>query len=97
VKIEILHVSGCPNVDLLDRRLVEALAGRPAVVTHTPVPDLDTAATAGMAGSPTLLLDGADPFTRDGIRPSMSCRLYVHENGHVDGAPSVDDLRRVLG
>src|SRR4051794_14140426 len=50
----------------------------------------------GMTGSPTLLIDGTDPFARPGSEPSLSCRLYPSENGRVEGAPSVDDLRRVL-
>ena len=30
-----------------------------------------------MTGSPTLLVDGADPFARPGQPPSISCRLYL--------------------
>jgi hypothetical protein len=49
-----------------------------------------------MTGSPIILFDGNDPFMREGLEPSVSCRLYAHEDGHVDGAPSVDALRRAL-
>ena len=94
--IEILHVPGCPSVGLLDERLREAIDGRPTVVTHHVVTDADTATKTGMTGSPTLLVDGVDPFAREGLDPSMSCRLYPHDDGHVEGAPSVDALRRAL-
>ena len=94
--IEILHVPDCPNLGLFDERLREALDGRPGVVTHHLVTDADTATKTGMTGSPTLLLDGIDPFTREGLVPGMSCRLYPHDDGHVEGAPSVDALRRAL-
>lgn len=97
MKIEILHVLDCPNLDLLDQRLREALADRPAVITHRLVADVDTAATTGMTGSPTLLVDGNDPFESDAMVPSLSCRLYPHEDGHVEGVPSIDALRHALG
>jgi hypothetical protein len=45
------------------------------------------AAAAGMHGSPTLLVDGIDPFAAPGQPTSLSCRLAV---------PSADELRRVL-
>ena len=35
-----------------------------------------------MAGSPTILTDGTDPFARPGQQPSLSCRLYRDEQGN---------------
>ena len=49
-----------------------------------------------MHGSPTLLIDGVDPFAAPGRPSSLSCRLYRDATGHADGAPPVDALRRVL-
>jgi hypothetical protein len=92
VNIEILHVPDCPNLALLGQRLHEAIADHPVVITYRLVADVDTAVVAGMAGSPTLLLNGDDPFKREGLEPSLSCRLYPHEDGHVEGAPSVGAL-----
>ncbi|SNT59553.1 Alkylmercury lyase [Actinacidiphila glaucinigra] len=54
------------------------------------------AARWGMTGSPTVLLDGIDPFAVAGAAPSVSCRLYLGEDGTRDGAPSVASLREVL-
>ena len=34
-----------------------------------------------MYGSPTLLIDGVDPFAEPGQPPSMSCRLYRDDDG----------------
>jgi len=50
-----------------------------------------------MTGSPTLLADGADPFARSGLEPSLSCRLYRDENGRLGSAPSAAQLRQLLG
>ncbi|WP_324618442.1 organomercurial lyase [Streptomyces sp. XY413] len=45
-----------------------------------------------MTGSPTLLLDGIDPFAVAGAPASVSCRLYRD----ADGAPSIRALRQAL-
>lgn len=100
MKVEILHVPDCPNVAVLEQRLHEAcsLLGltRPLAVTRQVVTDLDTAQGVRMTGSPTMLVDGVDPFTCPGLAPSMSCRLYVDEDGNRVDAPSVHALRHVL-
>jgi len=49
-----------------------------------------------MRGSPTLLVDGRDPFTVPGTVPAVACRLYKGENGRAEGAPAVPALNQVL-
>ena len=94
MKLEILHVPDCPNLATLIDRLRE-VTDRP-VLTHQI--DSDEEATArGMAGSPTLLIDGIDPFaTRDQPVGAVSCRLYRDESGRMTGAPSVEKLREAF-
>ena len=58
--------------------------------------DLAEAARWGMHGSPTLLIDGRDPFAVPGAAPAIACRLYEAENGRLDGAPAVSALRQAL-
>lgn len=95
MKLQILHVPDCPNTSLLITRLEQS--GRPtAGVELSVVRDEAEAAALGMTGSPTLLVDGVDPFAAPGQSPSMSCRLYLDEDGAVSGAPSVAQLRTVL-
>ncbi|MEU6580209.1 alkylmercury lyase family protein [Nocardia sp. NPDC046763] len=98
MKLEILQVPDCPNVAVLEDRVRQATAGHPIVleISHRVIDDPDEAAAAGMAGSPTLLVDGVDPFAVPGQVPSVSCRLYRSESGGMDGAPSVGALRAAL-
>jgi hypothetical protein len=49
-----------------------------------------------MHGSPTLLVDGSDPFAAPGEPPSLSCRLYRDASGRIGPVPSVEELRRAL-
>lgn len=92
-----LHVADCPNVALTRARLQAALAqvGVTASVREIPVDTEYDAATTGMRGSPTILIDGADPFADGDTAPSLSCRLF--RNGHgIEGAPSLDALIEAL-
>jgi hypothetical protein len=96
VELTLLTVSGCPNAAVSEERLSAVLVGYPdAVVQHRQVADERDAAEAGMHGSPTLLIDGVDPFAAPGQAPSLSCRLYQDAAGHSGGAPPVDVLWRV--
>jgi hypothetical protein len=96
--LEILHVPDCPNVAILEARLAEVLVDHPAVqVTRQVIATEEDAERTGMTGSPTLLVDRVDPFARPGPQPGLSCRLYADEDGRPGPAPSVGQLRRVLG
>lgn len=91
MRLQILSVPDCPNTSLLDGRLTEAIAtlGLDLAVEHVTVADEAHARASGMNGSPTLLLDGVDPFAAPGVEPSVSCRLYPADGGGIDGAPSI--------
>jgi len=97
MELTVLAVPGCPNAPVLERRLAEALADRPAVtMTRRVITSTDQATRWGMHGSPTLLINGVDPFAVLGTEPSVACRLYSAGDGRLDGAPTVAALRQVL-
>jgi len=92
----VLSAPGCPRVPLLEQRLVEALAGWPAVTVQQVIADADEAARWGMCGSPTLLVNGHDPFAVPGMGPALACRLYQDKGGRLEAVPAVAALRRAL-
>ena len=97
MELVLLTVPDCPNAAVFEERLAAALAGRPGTaVRHREVADEREAAEAGMHGSPTLLIDGVDPFAAPGQAPGLACRLYRDAAGRVAGAPPVEALRRAL-
>ncbi|GAB2972275.1 hypothetical protein GCM10023080_040460 [Streptomyces pseudoechinosporeus] len=94
--ITVLTVPDCPNAPLARERIERALEGRAAEMEFVEVADTAQAARLGMTGSPTVLIDGTDPFAALGTAASVSCRLYRSPDGRTEGAPSVTDLQRAL-
>jgi hypothetical protein len=88
MELEVLAVEACPHVAEFEERLAAALAGtEEAVVRRRVIAGEAEAAAAGMHGSPTLLVNGIDPFATPSQPTSLSCRLAV---------PSVDEIRQAL-
>lgn len=97
MRVQLLTLPDCPYVALLARRLALALAGRTDVrVEREVIDDAGRAVRAGMAGSPTLLVDGIDPFAVPGQVPGLACRLYRDHDGRPQPVPSVAQLRAAL-
>jgi hypothetical protein len=93
VTLEVLHVPGCPNVAPLLERLREATD---LPVATREISSAAEAAAAGMTGSPTLLINGRDPFPAPILQDcdcGVSCRIYRDEHGQAVPAPSVGQLR----
>jgi hypothetical protein len=98
VILTILYSDGCPNWRIADERLREALAraGREDVrVDHRLVTTPEEAQAAGFRGSPTVLIDGRDPFADPAAGTGLSCCVYPTEEG-LTGSPSVGQLLAVL-
>ncbi|RZU13905.1 hypothetical protein EV645_4762 [Kribbella rubisoli] len=92
--LEVLHVPDCPNLAPMLERLAE--------VTDLPIATReirsdDEAVEVGMAGSPTLLIDGVDPFA-DAVSAEcgLTCRLYRDEGGRTVPVPSTEQVRAAL-
>ena len=93
--LEVLHVPDCPNLGAMLQRLRQVTD---LPITTRVITTNTAAVMAGMAGSPTLLINADDPFTTaDGPAGGLSCRVYRDEHGHPTPAPTPAQLRTVLG
>ncbi|MFE7203409.1 hypothetical protein ACFU8R_24390 [Pseudonocardia alni] len=94
-----LVVPNCPHENLASERLRQALDDTGHATTPVEVRSMTPDTVAGtpeFAGSPTILIDGADPFAEQTSGSgAFSCRVYHCEAG-LSGAPSVERLRQVL-
>jgi hypothetical protein len=95
--VTLLYFPGCPNWRTAEANLRAALAQSGAdVVVHRRVVDtVEDAERLRFPGSPTVLLDGRDPFAEPGALPGLSCRVYRNDDG-VAGAPTVAQLHAAL-
>jgi hypothetical protein len=97
VDVTVLAVPDCPGATLLEERLAAVASGFPGMrVTRRVITAEAEAAEAGMRGSPTLLIDGTDPFARPGQQPALACRLYQQDDGSLAPVPPARQLRLVL-
>lgn len=93
--ITLQYFDGCPNwettaalLDLL-RGDLDATIELELIDTH------DKAVARGFRGSPTVLIDGVDPFADEDAPVGLACRIYDTEDG-LAGSPSLDQLRRAI-
>lgn len=95
VELTLQYFDGCPNWRLALERLQHILGGDADVqlqLVDTP----EDAERLAFRGSPTLLIDGRDPFADESDPVGLACRVYRTEAG-AEGAPSESQLRAVLG
>jgi hypothetical protein len=98
VDVHLLVVPDCPNEHAADARLRAALndVGLCHIRIDRVVVDTQAAADRWQfVGSPTFLVNGADPFAGPGERPALACRVYRNADGTA-GLPDLVALRRAL-
>lgn len=94
--ITLLYFDDCPHWKVTDERLEALAADRPDItVTRRLVTDAAEADRIGFLGSPSILVDGLDPFAEPGSQVGLSCRRYPTPDGY-DGAPTLEQLREAL-
>lgn len=96
--MSLLYFDGCPNWHDAEQNLRAALAEvgpRDVVVGKQLVDTVEEAERVGFVGSPTILIDGADPFAPPHAAPGLSCRVYRTAAGFT-GAPTISQLRAAL-
>ena len=96
MEITLQYFDGCPNWKTTDRRLRELIAdGVDATLRYELIDSDETAARRRFRGSPTVLIDGVDPFAETAEPAGLACRVYQTETGPAV-SPSVDQLRRAI-
>lgn len=93
-------MADCPNEATTTERLRRALdeSGRATTPVEVRVVTPETIrAFPVFAGSPTVVLDGVDPFADQAASgAALSCRVYRTNEG-VSGAPSLEAVRWAVG
>ena len=93
MKVTLQYFDGCPNWKETEAH-IEALqaegfeVGFERQLIDTP----EAAEQHGFRGSPTVIIDGEDPFADPDAPVGLSCRVYATEAGY-GGSPSLEQLR----
>jgi hypothetical protein len=99
MQVKVLYFDDCPNWKVARQRLGEALAAaglaQEVEVSYQTVETPEEAERVGFRGSPTILVDGRDPWAEEGGPGGLSCRIYQTERG-PEGSPSVQQLAEAL-
>ena len=96
MEITLLYFDGCPNWKITEERLATIAAERADVtVTRHLVETVDEARRVGFHGSPSILVDGIDPFAAADAGVGLTCRLYQTPDG-LSGSPTLEQLRTAL-
>ena len=98
VHVQLLYFEGCPHRAVVEQRLQSALAtigSGDHAVEHVRVESPEDAERLGFIGSPTVLVDGRDPFATGNEQPAMACRVFTTPDG-LAGSPTVGQLVEVL-
>lgn len=96
MQVTLLHFSGCPHwrtVDAHLRALAEEIPGLSISLRAVETPE--DAERLGFRGSPSLLIDGVDPFAAPGAPAGLACRMYATPEGPA-GSPTRDQIREAL-
>lgn len=98
MRVEILHIDDCSNWQEAGRRartVLDAIGMADTAVEYRLLETREEAAAVWFAGSPTVLLDGADAFPSAGRTSELACRLYYTDAG-ISRLPTIEQLTQVF-
>ena len=98
MNVQLLHIDECPNWEetcVLLRNALDTM-GKPDVAIDTVL--LTTPEEASryvFAGSPTILINGQDPFPNGGTTTDLACRVY-NTGTRLAGSPTTEQITQAL-
>lgn len=96
--VTLLYFDGCPNwkdTEEKVRQALERLGLAVGSLTLRRVGNTDEAEQLSFHGSPTVLINGVDPFAEPDAPVGLICRVYRTEGG-IAGSPTLHGLVKAL-
>ena len=94
LRIELLYFEGCPGV-AETLRAIERVVAEGELEADVATVEVGSGTHPGFSGSPTVLVDGEDPFPASRT-VGLSCRLYETPEGPRN-SPTDNMLRAAIG
>ena len=95
-RLQLLYFPECPHWRVADERLSEVARRFGLSVEYRLVTTAEEADRVAFPGSPTILVDGVDPFAIGDEPVGLSCRIYRTPQGYA-GSPTVAQIAAALG
>ncbi len=96
INITLQYFDSCPNWRETEAHIESLLAaGFDLTLDRRLIDTPESAEEVGFRGSPTVLIDGVDPFADAHAPIGLACRVYVTADGYA-GSPSLDQLRAAI-
>ena len=95
MNVELRYFDGCPNWKVADAHLRSLATELGFHMSRRLVESPDEAEALEFRGSPSVIVDGQDPFAAGDEPVGLSCRIYQTPEGPA-GSPTIDQLRALL-
>jgi hypothetical protein len=98
IDIVVQYFDSCPHWTIADNRLRKIIRDHrlDVALRYQAIETPEEAEEHKFTGSPTLLINGRDPWATRFLRVGLGCRTYLTEAGPA-GSPSSDQLGAALG
>jgi hypothetical protein len=93
--VTVLYFDGCPNWQTAYERLRGLADECELTIDRRLIDTPEEAERVEFRGSPTIMVDGRDPFASGDEPVGLSCRVYDTPNGPA-GSPTIAQLRDVV-
>ncbi|MDP8958112.1 MAG: thioredoxin family protein [Actinomycetota bacterium] len=95
-EIILQYFDGCPNWETTARYVATLIdGGLDATIDYEVIDSYEKAVQRRFPGSPTVLINGVDPFAKPNAEPGLACRIYDTETGPA-GSPTIGQLRKAI-
>ncbi|CAN5542785.1 hypothetical protein BH20ACT2_BH20ACT2_05370 [soil metagenome] len=95
MRLELLYFDDCPNWRIAAERIDGLATRRGLTVERRTVTTAEEAEATRFRGSPTILVDGQDPFASGDEPFGLACRMFQTPDGPA-GSPTIDQLEAVI-
>src|SRR3546814_952488 len=96
MKLELLYFDDCPNWKIAAQRLNAVATRWGLLVERRLVATAEQADAARFRGSPTILVDGRDPFASGDEPFGLACRVYQRSEEHTSELQSLMRISYVV-
>lgn len=95
MRVTLQYFDGCPNWKTTDAHLWRLSPEHDIEIDHELIDSIERAEEAQFRGSPTVLIEGVDPFADDEAPVGLACRIYQTDDG-PSGSPTLRQLQDAI-